>query len=314
MEQYIETFDAKKKYDRIKFFPRALQSRELNDLQIQADHKLESVASCLYDDGQFVRGKCTVSNGQFRSELAKVYVRGFARDVEDVSLDIKDKQGMIAVEITYENVTFKQDPSLGDPFEGENFQEEGASRRQYNLKFLFLQQGKELKEGQYRVFTVVNGSLKDTQKAPTLKRLDDCRPYDHVVSTHDLNFDSVPDGSRVLVKGGETTLSKTLVIGKKNLSITFDPSVRIWGTNSFPASNKAFIEVHGGFVTIADLKIGFQRKADLRERKDVVSVLVKSGITHLKDMITFNFGRTHTSEKEEKAEIIHKNPVNIAVD
>ncbi|RXE99596.1 DUF4815 domain-containing protein [Pseudoalteromonas sp. PS5] len=134
IKDYYQQFDPAKQYSQLLFrASKGLQSRELNDLQLQSQHHVKGIADVLMKDGDVVKGgDVVVDNTQQRATIgaSSVYLQGAVHDVPTAQLAIRlDKLEVVGVWLAKSVVTELHDPALRDPAIGaHNFDEAGAAR------------------------------------------------------------------------------------------------------------------------------------------------------------------------------------------
>ncbi|MDW7550199.1 DUF4815 domain-containing protein [Pseudoalteromonas peptidolytica] len=134
IKDYYQQFDPAKQYSQLLFrASKGLQSRELNDLQLQSQHHVKGIADVLMKDGDVVKGgDVVVDNTQQRATIgaSSVYLQGAVHDVPTTQLAIRlDKLEVVGVWLAKSVVTELHDPALRDPAIGaHNFDEAGAAR------------------------------------------------------------------------------------------------------------------------------------------------------------------------------------------
>ncbi len=146
MNDIFKTFTPDQRYEEIQFRAgKGLQSRELNDMQAQLAHQIDSIGDAVFKDGDLIGGGSLVVDenaeglGPDQVKLilneGTVYLQGMVRVIPADEL-IVSSIGIIdvGVDITRETITELEDPDLRDPAVGtRNYQEPGAVRRKYTI-------------------------------------------------------------------------------------------------------------------------------------------------------------------------------------
>ncbi len=136
LKDYYEKFNPQQRYEQLLFrASKGLQSRELNDLQLQMQHQVKGIADVMFKEGDVVAGGAVaVNRAEKVAQVAsgKVYLRGAVREIPSASiaLTLNDSE-VLGVWLTERIVTELDDPALRDPAVGaHNFDEPGAARLQ----------------------------------------------------------------------------------------------------------------------------------------------------------------------------------------
>ncbi|WMN59285.1 DUF4815 domain-containing protein [Pseudoalteromonas xiamenensis] len=136
LKDYYEKFSPNKHYEQLLFrASKGLQSRELNDLQLQVQHQVKGIADVMFKEGDVVSGGAVAVNRTDKlAKVAdgKVYLRGAVRDIPSrtVQLTLGDSE-VIGVWLSENIVTELDDPELRDPaINAHNYDEPGAARLQ----------------------------------------------------------------------------------------------------------------------------------------------------------------------------------------
>ncbi|WP_017218929.1 DUF4815 domain-containing protein [Pseudoalteromonas sp. NJ631] len=134
IKDYYQQFDPAKQYSQLLFrASKGLQSRELNDLQLQSQHHVKGIADVLMKDGDVVKGGEVVidqAHAVATIGASSVYLQGAVHDVDTKQLAIAlNKLEIVGVWLAKEVVTELEDSTLRDPAIGaHNFDEAGAAR------------------------------------------------------------------------------------------------------------------------------------------------------------------------------------------
>ncbi|MEJ6474125.1 DUF4815 domain-containing protein [Pseudoalteromonas piscicida] len=134
IKDYYQQFDPAKHYSQLLFrASKGLQSRELNDMQLQSQHHVKGIADVLMKDGDVVKGGDVVidrTQGLATIGASSVYLQGAVHDVATKQLHIAvDRLEVVGVWLAKSVVTELEDPTLRDPAIGaHNFDEAGAAR------------------------------------------------------------------------------------------------------------------------------------------------------------------------------------------
>ena len=139
--EYYQGFDPQKQYQQLLFRSgKGLQSRELNDLQLQAHHQVKSLGDVLLKNGNIVTGGALAVNKQ--TQLANVgeadvYLNGAVHHIPETDLEVSvTGTVIIGVWLSRHVVTELTDPTLLDPagkyspVVAHNYDEPGAARLQ----------------------------------------------------------------------------------------------------------------------------------------------------------------------------------------
>ncbi|WP_440055494.1 DUF4815 domain-containing protein [Pseudoalteromonas sp. T1lg65] len=178
---FYQKFDPEKQYEQLLFrASRGLQSRELNDLQCQVNHRVKGVADALLKDGDIVAGggvKVKVEDGVATAYVAaaSVYIRGAVRHIAERELTIDTSMDiLIGVELNAEVITELDDAELKDPAgkgslaAGHNYDEPGAARLKVTAKWNKLSEDQDTNSAFYPVYQVNQGVLVVNQAPPQL--------------------------------------------------------------------------------------------------------------------------------------------------
>lgn len=170
---YYDRFDPDKNYEQHLFIAgRALQSAELNEIQLAANFRLKQIGDSLFKDGDIVRDARAIvaaGTGQTTLESGAVYLRGQVRGVPAATITIPvTGTVVIGIYLEEENVTSAQDPTLLDPArETRNYQEPGAERLRVVPKWGYQGDGSSTGEF-FPIYYADDGQLRAKEAPPQL--------------------------------------------------------------------------------------------------------------------------------------------------
>ncbi len=122
-ENYYQTFDADKQFERIMYRDGyVLQGRELNDAQEMAGYRLKSIADAIFSDGDVIRDAQVAANaqtGEVQAQSGAIYLSGAVRGVAPAKFIIPTTGTVsIGVRLKQRVVSEREDPSLRNPAKG----------------------------------------------------------------------------------------------------------------------------------------------------------------------------------------------------
>ncbi|MBQ4844947.1 DUF4815 domain-containing protein [Pseudoalteromonas sp. MMG005] len=140
-DEYYQGFDASKQYQQLLFRAgKGLQSRELNDLQLQVNQQVKGLGDVMMKNGSIVSGGTVVVDTQAKiakMSEADVYLNGAVHHISATALAISlTSTVVVGVWLTSSVVTELLDPALLDPagedspMRAQNYNEPGAARLQ----------------------------------------------------------------------------------------------------------------------------------------------------------------------------------------
>lgn len=138
-DEYYQSYDKDKQYQQLLFRAgKGLQSRELNDLQLQVSQQVKGLGDVLLKNGSVVSGGAiAVDASKKRVQLgdAQVYLNGAVQTIAAAQLPISlSGKESVGVWLTHTVVTELTDPDMLDPAGkdspviAQNFNEPGAAR------------------------------------------------------------------------------------------------------------------------------------------------------------------------------------------
>lgn len=234
--EIFERPPSEKSYDRVLFRPRVLQSQELNEMQTIFEVKLKNLISIFIKDGEITSGEWFFDGKTFTTRDLCIMVGGRIYPVEDAVITILPETKYICAKTDGKIISAKEDPSLLDPVDGENYHEEGALRLKVTAS---LYESKNVNANP--VFELKNNRFYKAQN-----NLDTLlyKAYDHIINleTNTFKLETLPPHSRVIICGSELKLSAPLKISGTNIHVTFSPETSLVIESP---STKHFFDIKG---------------------------------------------------------------------
>lgn len=171
-ENYYQTFDADKQFERIMHRDGyVLQGRELNDVQEMAAYRLKSIADALFSDGDVIRDAQVAVNaqtGEVQAQSGAIYLSGAVRGVAPATFIIPTTGTVsIGVRLKQRVVSELEDLSLRNPAKGTDGEgEPGAWRLAVETSWGFDGDGED--GDFFPVHTVDDGVVRAKEQPPNL--------------------------------------------------------------------------------------------------------------------------------------------------
>ncbi len=239
MEFSPEIFErppSEKSYDRVLFRPRVLQSQELNEMQTIFEVKMKNLISIFIKEGEITSGEWSFDGKTFTTRDLCIHFGGRIYPVEDASITTLPETKYICAKVEGKIISAKEDPSLLDPVDGENYHEEGALRLKVTAS---LYESSNVNENP--VF-----ELKGNQFYKVQNNIEAIlyKPYDHFINlnTDTIKLEGLPPNSQVIIYGSELKLSVPLKISGTNIHLTFSPETYLVIDSP---STKYFFDIKG---------------------------------------------------------------------
>ncbi|WP_462173837.1 DUF4815 domain-containing protein [Pseudoalteromonas xiamenensis] len=329
LKDYYEKFNPQQRYEQLLFrASKGLQSRELNDLQLQMQHQVKGIADVMFKEGDVVAGGAVaVNRAEKVAQVAsgKVYLRGAVREIPSASiaLTLNDSE-VLGVWLTERIVTELDDPALRDPAVGaHNFDEPGAARLQLTGRWGHSADADTEGSAFYPVHRIENGVVLIKQPPPQLDSVSQALArYDreanggsYLVSGMALSYRGLRDGyQHFSVQEGKAHLQGFEIAFNTARPVTFpyDPEQAQVNEEpkSFVANNNGEMRIDLDFSPISEItqvNATVQRQAqhtrgqiqggeDLLVDNAVIEVLkVTQGDKTYRQGIDFLFVRNHIS-------------------
>lgn len=254
----------KSNYVGMKFYPRVLQEKEMNELLEMVHRQQKIINSLLYPDGTVIEGGLvSLEDRRFKAGEATIIIDGYYLTVPAKTAEFSQSSFDIGVRYRKRMVTANEDPDFRDSNKDSiNFGNPGADRIYYEVEWATNEA--DIDPG-YKFIPVrrcENTRLLPCKPRHTLNFLNSIS-YDAVVGEG--GFDSLQaaiqhagDGSKILVNS-DIHLISPVWINHTNIEIHFERGANCTYTDKFEGSYM-FEVAKGKHVLIRGGKFHFPRK------------------------------------------------------